>query len=219
MFKRVMFKRIEHTEEAISGAENVAEYGERHKRDTDQKYRPLIKTIKAQSISGRYLEVGAGLGTLAVTISKEIDDVADVEITAIDLSPDMAKAGREYIKESGLKEKVRYFVCDASDESEIDKLGKFDLVYSAFSLHHWRDPERIFKNLVNCIDENGILYLYDLKRVWWLYLLPINGGYINSIRAAYLPSEVGAFLKKCGITKYETRTHFPYFMQSIIAKK
>jgi ubiquinone/menaquinone biosynthesis C-methylase UbiE len=211
-----MFKRIEHTEEAISGAENVAEYSKRHQREAGLKYRPLIKKIKAQNVSGRYLEVGAGPGTLAVTIAKEIDDI---DITTIDLSPDMAKAGGEHINESGLKGKVRYLVCDASDESEIKKLGKFDLVYSAFSLHHWRDPERVIKNLLNCINDNGILYLYDLKRVWWLYLLPLNGGFVNSIRAAYLPSEVGAFLKKRGITKYETRTHFPYFMQSIIAKK
>jgi len=216
MSKRVMFNRIEHTEEAITGVENVAEYGDRHKRDAGPKYRPLINGIKAQNVSGRFLEVGAGLGTLAVTIAKSIPDV---EITAIDLSPNMAKAGSEYIKESGLKEKIRYLVCDAADKSEIEKLGKFDLVYSAFSLHHWRDPERVIKNLLSCINDNGILYLYDLKRVWWLYLLPINGGFINSIRAAYLPSEMGAFLEKCGITKYEMRTHFPYFMQSIIAKK
>ena len=214
-----MFKRIEHIEEAISGAENVAEYSKRDQREEGLKYRPLIKIIKAQNFSGRFLEVGAGLGTLAVTIAKEIDNLADVDISAIDLSPDMAKAGREYIKECGLKEKISYFVCDAADESAIEKLGKFDLVYSAFSLHHWRDPERVIKNLLSCINENGILYIYDLKRVWWLYLLPVGGGFISSIRAAYLPFEVGALLEKCGITRYETRTHFPYFMQSIIARK
>lgn len=211
-----MFKRIEHKEEAISGAQNVERYSKGHKGSKDLRYSSLIKGIKALNLSGRYLEVGAGPGALAVMVAQEMPDV---QITAFDLSPDMAKIANEYIGESGLDGRVRSLTCDAADRGEIEKLGTFDLVYSSFSLHHWKDPERVIENLMGVLKDNGILYLFDLKRVWWLYLVPSSGGFIASIRASYLPGEMGEIFDRLGIRDYETVTHFPFFMQSIIARK
>ncbi|MBN1574331.1 MAG: class I SAM-dependent methyltransferase [Deltaproteobacteria bacterium] len=211
-----MFKRIEHKEEAISGFENVDRYRKVHRGSKDMQYSSLIKGIKALNISGRYLEVGAGPGTLAAMIAQEMPNV---QITAFDLSPEMAKFANEYISESGLDGRVRSLACNAVDKKEIEKLGTFDLVYSSFSLHHWRDPEKVIENLMGAVKGNGVLYLYDLKRVWWLYLVPSNGGFISSIRASYLPEEMGDLLDRLGMKKYETITHFPYFMQSIIVRK
>ena len=211
-----MFKRIEHTEEAISGAQNVERYSKDHRRSKNLQYSSLIKGIKALNVSGRYLEVGAGPGALSVMIA---DEIPDVKITAFDLSPEMAKFANEYIGECGLNGRVRYLACNAADKGEIEKLGKFDLVYSSFSLHHWRDPERVIENLMGVLKDNGVLYLFDLKRVWWLYLVPSNGGFIASIRASYLPKEMGEIFDRLGIKDYETVNHFPFFMQSIIARK
>ncbi len=211
-----MFKRIEHNEEAINGAQDVERYSKGHRESKDLQYSSLIKGIKALKVSGRYLEVGAGPGALTVMIAEEMPDVT---ITAFDLSPEMAKIANEYIEECGLNGRVRYLACDATDKKEVEKLGKFDLVYSSFSLHHWRDPEKVIKNLMGAVKENGVLYLYDLKRVWWLYIVPSNGGFISSVRASYLPKEMGKFLDGLGIERYETTTHFPFFMQSIIVRK
>ena len=211
-----MFRRIEHKEEAISGAENVERYRKAHRGSKSIQFSSLIKEIVSLNISGKYLEVGAGPGALAVLIAREIKNV---EITAIDLSPEMARFAKEYIGESGLNGRIRYLACDAADKKEIEKLGKFDLVYSSFSLHHWKDPETAIGNLMEAVKDDGVLYIYDLKRVWWLYLIPSKGGFISSIRASYLPNEMRHILDRLGLKKYETITHFPYFMQSIIVRK
>ncbi|MCK4722364.1 MAG: class I SAM-dependent methyltransferase [Dehalococcoidia bacterium] len=98
-------------------------------------------------------------------------------------------------------------------------MGKFDLVYTAFSLHHWKDPEKSISNLWNAVRDNGILHIYDFRRVWWLYHLPLKGGFIDSVRAAYLPNEIVVVLQKLGINNYRIKATFPFFMQSIVAWK
>ena len=59
-----------------------------------------------------------------------------------------------------------------------------------------------------------MLYILDLRRVWWLYLLPGNGGFISSIRASYRPDEIKDIFTDLGVTKYEIQTR-----PSIIAWK
>jgi len=122
----------------------------------------LLKDIRALNASGKYLEIGAGPGILATMIA---EDNPNIDITAVDLSPDMVVLAKEHIKEKRLQDRVRYFMGDANDEKTIERLGRFDLVYSAFSLHHWKDPERCISNLWNAVEDNGILYVHDFKRV------------------------------------------------------
>jgi len=209
-----MLKRREQKEEAIEGLEEAQRYAEHNKKHARLMYRALLKDMKALHLSGQYLEIGAGPGILASMIA---EDNPDVTITAVDLSSDMAAVANDYINERELQGRIHYFVGDAKDRNMMDGLGKFDLVYSAFSLHHWKDPETSISNLWNAVRDNGILYIYDFKRVWWLYLLPLRSGVIDSIRAAYAPNEVRTILEKLGISNYKVRTRFPFFLQSIIA--
>jgi len=211
-----MTKRIEQDEEALAGAEEAKKYAEAHKRYAGLMYRTLLKDLGALNISGKYLEIGAGPGFLATMI---VENNPDVSITAVDISPGMVSVANEYIQERELQERIRYVIGDASDESTMRELGRFDLVYSAFSLHHWKDPERCISNLWNAVADNGILYIHDFKRVWWLYFLPLRTGEIRSIRASYTPKEIGAILRKLGLGKYKIKTLFPFFLQSIIVWK
>jgi len=211
-----MPKRIEHQEEPITGAEHTQHYGETHAKHGQLPYRALLKDIKALNLPGHYLEVGSGPGTLATMIAERDPRVS---ITAVDLSADMMSVAREHIKAKNLQDRIRCVIGDVNDAAVTKRLGEFDLVYSAFSLHHWKDPEKSISNLWNALRANGVLYLYDLKRVWWLYSLPLNSGFIESIRASYVPNEIGSFLQKLGISNYQITTLFPFFMQSVIARK
>ena len=83
-------------------------------------------------------------------------------------------------------------------------------------MHHWPDLERGVANLLDSISSGGLLYLGDLKRVWWLYYLPVNNNDVQQIRAAYRSIEVRKVLQKLGPVNYKIRTLFPYFMQSVI---
>ena len=211
-----MTKRIAHKEEPIQGAENSQQYEEAHRGPAKIVYRALHKDIKALMPSGHYLEVGAGPGTLAAMIA---EGNPGVHITAVDISPDMVAVAKSHIEERNLQHNVHCAVADAKDAVAIESLGQFDLVYSAFSLHHWKDPGGCIGNLWNALKSDGILYIYDLKRVWWLYVLPFNNGFIESVRASYMPDEIEGLFRNFGITRYAITTLFPFFMQSAIAWK
>jgi len=92
------------------------------------------------------------------------------------------------------------------------------VVYSAYSLHHWTNPDKAVVNLYSAVNKGGMLYIYDLRRVWWLYCIPINNGFFNSIRASYLPNEIKLLLRELGIQNTETQKEFP-FIYSIFVKK
>jgi len=211
-----MPERAEHREEAIMGTADAQHYAETHEKHAKLIYRAFLKDVRALGVSGRCLEVGAGPGVLAVMM---VGQNPDVHITALDLSPDMKAVGEEYIKKKGLGDRIEYVLGDANDVGTIGGLGKFDLVYSTFSLHHWKDPAAAIGNLWNAVGEGGILYVHDLKRVWWSYLLPLGKGDRESIRAAYVPREIKRFLDDVGIKRYEIKTLFPYFWESMVARK
>lgn len=211
-----MPKRVEHTEEAIVGIEDARRYAEMHKQHAQWIYRAFLNDIKRLNISGACLEVGAGPGILAVMMAEQNPAI---QITAVDLSADMVTVAREYIEEKGLAQRVRYLLADAGEDAALSRLGHFDLVYSTFSMHHWKDPVASIRNLWEAVGDAGVLYIHDVKRIWWSCLLPLGKGDKESIRAAYTPKEIESFLQTVGIPEYEITTLFPFFLQSVIVRK
>jgi SAM-dependent methyltransferase len=213
-----MPKRIESHEEAISGIENARQYAEMAKKSAKVMYGSFLKHIKSLDVKeGNYLEVGAGTGILAAMIA---EDNPDVHITAVEISSDMVTVAREYIEERKLEDRIRFVVLDAADERMMEELGEFDLVYSTLAMHHWKDAEKVIGNLLKVVGAEGVLFIHDLRRVWWLYYLPLrSSGFIDSIRAAYMPDEIKTIFQRLGINQYEIKRAFPYFMQSIIVRK
>jgi len=178
------------------------------------RYRTFLKNLSSLGIEGRYLEIGPGPGILTAEIARIH---TTVDITAVELSQDMATVGREYVADNGLEDRIEFVIGNAEDESLISSLGKFNLVYCTFALHHWEDAKKAIRNLTRALADGGVLYLYDLRRVWWLYWLPIRDGFFNSIRAAYTPAEVRAMLQSLEAEHTEIRNEFP-FMQSVFTR-
>jgi 2-polyprenyl-3-methyl-5-hydroxy-6-metoxy-1,4-benzoquinol methylase len=212
---------MEQRKEVLSGANNASKYDAHKYAKAHEKYarlmfRGILKEIKTQNISGSYLEMGAGPGLLAVMIARQN---AEIDITAVDLSPDMATVANEYISKNKLENRIRYLVGDVGDERMLQELGKFNVVYSTFSLHHWKEPEHSLRNLWNTVENNGVLYIYDFRRIGWLCSLPLMSGETNSMRAAYTPNEIKDIFHRIGITDYRIKTSFPFLFQSIIARK
>jgi ubiquinone/menaquinone biosynthesis C-methylase UbiE len=175
------------------------------------RYRAFLKNLQSLEVEGRYLEIGAGPGVLAVEIARTHPEV---EITAVEISPDMATVGGEYAAENGLDDRIEFVIGDAEDVGLIDSLGEFNLVYCAYTLHHWVDAAKTISNLSCAVANDGVLYLYDLRRVRWLYWVPIHNGFFKSIRAGYTPAEVRSMLRGIGFEGFIIKNEFP-FMQSI----
>lgn len=211
-----MASRVEQIKESISGIENARKYAKAHEKYTRLMFRGTLKDIKARNISGSYLEMGAGPGLLAIMVARQNPEI---NITAIDLSPDMATVANEYISNNGLENRIRYLVGDVCDEKMLGELGKFNLVYSTFSLHHWEEPEHSLRNLWNAVEDNGILYIHDFRRIGWLSSLTSKSREAGSIRASYTPGEIRDIFYRIGITDYRIKTPFPFLCQSIIARK
>jgi ubiquinone/menaquinone biosynthesis C-methylase UbiE len=211
-----MTNRLEQNQEAITGMEKAQKYAEEHKKYAKLMYWDLLKTIKALNISGHCLEAGAGPGLLAIMIASENPDIT---ITAVDLSPDMAAVAGDYIHERKLADRIRYVVGNVDDERLLENFGKFNLVYSTFSLHHWKAPEKSIRNLWNVVADNGTLYLYDFKRIGWLCSLPLKINEIDSMKASFTTGEVRSMLNSAGVTNYSIKVSFPFLFQSIIAHK
>lgn len=211
-----MFKRkVEvHQNESFAGLEAAKEYAESAENSTIR-YRAFLSNLKSLNIQGKYLDVGAGTGNLAATIAQ---NNPALEITALEISTDMVTVGEEYIENKGLQNQIKFIKGDAVNKETMDELGKFDLIYSTYSLHHWENPKEVIDKLLPHLSNNGVLYIYDLRRVWWLYWLPINNGVFNSIRAAYLRGEIKAMLPDLRPEAYEIKYEFP-FMQSVIIRK
>ena len=213
-----MVSRIEHSAEGITGLEQAREYGEKHRRYAGLMYRPVLKALQRLDLPGRYLEIGAGPGFLAAMIAEKYPKVS---IATIDISPDMVGLADAYVKEKGIQGRVRSLVGDVGDRAFLESLGKFDLVYSTFSVHHWKDPELSMANVRTAVRDGGVTYLYDLNRVWWLRwlgLLPFVGRMLRQFDAAYSSSEMRTLLEKAGARDFEIRKHYAGLMQSVVIR-
>jgi SAM-dependent methyltransferase len=213
MFNR---KRIAEPQQgAITGTESVRRYAEEAENWTIRLYSRFLQELKSLGIQGRYLEVGAGPGVLAAIIAR---DNPDVQITAVELSPDMVSVAGEYVRNKDLQDRIQFVVGDATDEDLINSLGKFDVIYSTLSMHHWEDAKKAIRNFTRAVADGGTVLIYDLRRVWWLYWIPVRSGFLDSIRAAYLEPEIREMLQCLGVESYEVKKMFP-FMQLIVVRK
>lgn len=149
-----MSKRIRQ-QEAITGIDRARKYAEDQKKYVKLLYAPLLKDVKTTKLDGDFLEIGAGPGLLPILIA---DRNPNVNITTIDISSDMVTVADECDKAKNLQDRIHCLVADANDESTIARLGKFDLVYSTFSMHHWKEKTRLNRLAISGIQSKIMAY-------------------------------------------------------------
>lgn len=200
----------------IPGKIDARKYAENHKKYARLMYGGLVKRIGNYGKAGRYLEIGAGPGFLTTMLARANPDIT---ITAIDILPEMAEVAGEYINENGLKDRIHYLVGDVADEELMQGLGTFDFVYSSYSLHEWKEPEKSIRNLWRAVGENGLMYIYDFRKMTWLRFLPFQSGEKDAIIATPSARKMRTILQGTGITDYSIKTAFPFLHQTVIARK
>ena len=210
-----MMQRIPH-EENKPVMHDPVQYYEKLKNRAKSQFKPFLKLLNQLQKKGQYLEIGAGIGILTSAIAKNF---SNVKITAVELFSDMIELGKKHVTEMGVEDRIQFVQGNVEDESFMSSLGKYDLVYSTFSLHHWKNPVQALKWMVKSVKENGTLLIFDFKRVWWLYIHPKHNGFLDSIRASYLPKEIKQMLKEIGIEKVKIKIPFPFCWQIITIQK
>jgi ubiquinone/menaquinone biosynthesis C-methylase UbiE len=210
-----MLKRIvEKQGQAFVGIESARAYAEEARSPFMRMgYGVVVKGISRLGVTGKFLEIGPGPAVLTTMVAQAIPEA---HIAAVEISPSMITVATEQVEREGLTDRIALVEGDANDTELLQRLGRFDLVYSMYSLHHWDDPETVIKNLLWTVTPGGILLIHDLKRVWWLYWVPSQEGFITSIRAAYTPAEIRDLLTRMGVDQCEIKNGL--FWQSIIVR-
>jgi ubiquinone/menaquinone biosynthesis C-methylase UbiE len=195
-----MPKRIPHSDLAvITGEKKTKNYLEMQKKMGRYYFKDFLKKFDRINRKGRFLEIGPGPGYQTMLIAEKYQPS---EIIGLEYSPDMIKVAEEYKHNKRNSENVKFINGAVEDTDLIGTLGKFDMIYSTFSLHHWTNPVKGIENLFNALNKNGRLFIYDFYRGGLFYYINIKRGVWESIRASYRPEEVKGMLADLHIENY-----------------
>ncbi|MCA9395805.1 MAG: class I SAM-dependent methyltransferase [Candidatus Omnitrophica bacterium] len=130
---------------------------------SEEKYKEAKSSLKKlfQDIpfqGKRFLDVGCGSGIFSLSAI----DLGAAEVVGIDCDQSSVIASSENSKKimnSGEEESQRlsFFKKDILNESDIQSLGRFDLVYAWGSLHHTGDMYKALENCAKLVSPGGYL--------------------------------------------------------------
>ena len=105
----------------------------------------------------RVLDVGSGLGGAAFDLARDYG----VDVTGIDLAPEMVDITMERVAASGMPNSVRFQIADILT-AEFDQ--PFDIIWSRDALMHIPDKERLFTKIHSLLKPGGHLVITDYAR-------------------------------------------------------
>ncbi len=163
-----------------------------------KKYALHVKDVINPVKNARVLEIGPGPGWAGIFLLKELDDI---KLDAIEASPDMIRVANSNARDEGVTGRANYIQGVVENMKGIPD-GKYDLVISRESLHHWNDPEKGFREISRVLKQDGKLYIEDHRRDIGIFgkcivniLGPLMAGKMakywkSSINAGYTPEEL-----------------------------
>ena len=104
----------------------------------------------------RILDAGAGTGQLALMLAQGNPQYT---ILAVDLSDACLRGGRRKALDHGVGDRLTFTLADL-ERCPIQS-GCADLVVSTCSLHHWRHPARVLRELARVLVPAGEIWIMD----------------------------------------------------------
>jgi len=182
-------------EEVMTDVKSVAEFNAFCQRYLGKiGYQVVVETLRNHQVrKGKVADLGSGCGHLSMAIRRSN---TDLEMTALDLSQEMTAEAKKNVAAVG---GITCVVADISALAESD--DTYNAAVSFASLHHWRDPHRIFCEAQRVVKPGGLIVLYDLKRdaaiLNILKMIPsrkLQELLRASVQASYTVDEVKALL-------------------------
>ena len=130
-------------------------------RDTPSmrdEYRRLAVKTASVIQDGRVLEIGPGPGFISIEIAKRLPEV---QVVGLDVSETMIEVATGNAHENGISERVSFRRGDASEMPFGE--ASFDFVISSGSLHHWKEPKQIFREVHRVLKPGCRALISDLR--------------------------------------------------------
>ena len=169
------------------------------------------------------LDVATGTADLAIGMAKKCPEI---EITGVDLSPEMLEIGVEKVKEAGFSDRVRLEVQNALNMGFDD--GSFDAVTCAFGVRNFEDTGKGLSEFYRVLRNGGALYILEFSvpekgifsslYLWYFrHILPVIGRMVSADEKAYtyLPESAVSFAQGEEFVKLLEKTGF----KDIFARK
>lgn len=160
--------------------------------------------------NARVLEIGPGPGWAGIYLLKERPDLF---LDGWEISEDMIRVARSNVNQEGLVDRVQYLQ-GAGEAMVTLEDDRYDMVISRDSLHHWDEPERVFKEIERVLKPKGKVYIHDSRRDLGLgakFIVNVLGilfagemlkYWKSSIAASYTPTEIEEMLHQIQIVDW-----------------
>jgi SAM-dependent methyltransferase len=125
-------------------------------RNGFKKPEDLQKYLKSKK---RVLDAGCGNGRVTALLRK-YSDPKTTEVVGVDVAP--IEIARGNLKKYKLDQNTNFSQADLM--KSLKKLGQFDFIYSQEVLHHTKNPQKAFNNLVEILSPKGEIAIYVYKK-------------------------------------------------------
>lgn len=133
-------------------------------RQRDKARRDAMRTLKkalARTRPSRALDVGTGFGTSVELLARRFHD--STKIWSVDSSSEVLRQVRRELKQKRLSKGI--ILKRARAEALPFASGRFDVVVSLLSLHHFSQPAKALAEMVRVLSPKGILLVVDWRPV------------------------------------------------------
>jgi len=115
--------------------------------------RRLAREVVNRIERGNLVDLGSGTGYLAIEIAKL---APSLKVYGIDLSPAMVQIARKHARTT---KNVQFEHCNAAELPFKD--NSIDFIVSTGSLHHWKQPVKVFNECYRVLKKGKEAWIYD----------------------------------------------------------
>ena len=121
--------------------------------------RRILSKLKKYSLEGKLVDLGCGSGNLLILISKIYPNL---KLVGVDLSSEILELAKLKARENKLSDNVDFKVGNADKLPFLD--NSVDFIISSLSLHHWKEPSIVLKEIHRVLKHSGVFMIFDFRR-------------------------------------------------------